>query len=151
MWAHYAKDHTGAVFEFLSLPEADNPLSVARPVRYVDRPPSFFTEREWVDHILTLKRLEPEKLYRRYGYYKSAHWGYEREWRVWYPLGAEADGLFEDLSIRSSEFSRLDFGCRADPDFVHEAAALARSAYPGLRIYRAQKSDTEFGLDYDEI
>ena len=51
MWAHYAKDHTGAVFDFLSLPDEGNPLLVAEPVMYVDHPIPFFTESEWLDHI----------------------------------------------------------------------------------------------------
>jgi hypothetical protein len=38
MWAHYSRDHTGAVIEFWALPEEDNPLSVASPVIYSDSP-----------------------------------------------------------------------------------------------------------------
>ena len=49
MWAHYAQEHKGAVFEFWSLPEEDNPLSVAQPIEYVDSPPPFFTETEWME------------------------------------------------------------------------------------------------------
>lgn len=58
MWAHYARDHKGAVFEFCSLPEEDNPLSVATAVDYVDAPPSFFSEQEFINDILSIERLD---------------------------------------------------------------------------------------------
>ncbi len=85
MWAHYAKDHTGAVFEFLSLPDEGNPLLVAEPVMYVDHPIPFFTESEWLDHIFSVRRLNESELYKRYVYTKSSDWRYEREWRC-YPF-----------------------------------------------------------------
>jgi len=46
MWAHYAQDHTGVVLEMWSLPDEDNPLSVAVPVEYVERPIPFYSESE---------------------------------------------------------------------------------------------------------
>jgi len=151
MWAHYAKDHTGAVFEFLSLPDEDNPLSVAKPVVYVDQPPPFFTEIEWLDSILSMRKLDRDKLYKRYAYIKSRHWQYEREWRVWYPLIPAPDTLHEDLSIRPSEFSAIYIGCRAEPVFVDEVVSLACSLFPHVRIYRARKSETVYALEYTEI
>lgn len=149
MWAHYAKDHTGAVLEFWSLPEEDNPLSVAQAVKYVDSPPSFFTEAEWLDDLTAIKKLNSDALYQRYAYAKSTHWAYEREWRVWYPL-AES-GLHEYMPIRSSEFTSLYFGCRALPKFRDEALALVRSNFPQVRAFQACKREGAFALDYKEI
>jgi hypothetical protein len=39
MWAHYARDHTGAVIKFECLRELDTPLCIARKVSYVVTPP----------------------------------------------------------------------------------------------------------------
>lgn len=151
MWAHYAKDHTGAVFEFLSLPDEDNPLSVAKPVVYVDQPAPFFTEAEWVDSILSIRELNRDELYKRYVYIKSKHWQYEREWRVWYPLIPAPSTLCEDLPIRPSEFSAIYIGCRAEPAFTDEVVSVTRSVFSHVRIYRARKSQTAYALEYTEI
>lgn len=148
MWAHYAKDHTGAVFEFWSLPEEDNPLSVARAVEYVSEPPSFFSEAEFLDHILSIKKLDFPRLYRRYAYFKSAHWQYEREWRVWYPL---SDSESHDYtSVRPSEFSALYLGCRCTPQFKADAKALAERQFPSIRIYQASRLENAYALQYTE-
>ncbi len=79
MWAHYSRDHTGAVLELWSLPEEDNHLSVARRVEYVVKPPPFYTESEWIDDTVGIKKLDSSALYQRYAYVKSQHWEYERE------------------------------------------------------------------------
>jgi hypothetical protein len=151
MWAHYAKDHTGAVLEFLSLPDEDNPLSVAQPVQYVDHPPPFFTEAEWIDDILSIQKFDINELYRRYAYYKSRKWRYEKEWRVWYPLIPSPATLFNDMPIRQSEFASLYLGCKATDSFAYEAASLARKAFPSVRIFRARKSKHAYALEYAEI
>jgi hypothetical protein len=151
MWAHYAKDQTGVVFEFRSLPEEDNPLSVAQPVTYVDRPLPFFSETEWLNDILSIRRLNERDLYKRYAYIKSRHWNYEREWRIWYPLIPVPEGLWFDCPIRESEFAAIYIGCRADPGFAAEITALSRASFPEAQVYRAQKDETAYGLKYEEI
>ena len=151
MWAHYAKDHTGAVLEFLSLPEEDNPLSVAQAVQYVDSPPPFFTEAEWIEHIFSIQKLDASKLYQRYAYCKSRHWEYENEWRVWYPLTPAPEGLYVDMPIRQSEFASLYLGCKATDSFAKEVTSLVRNAFPNTRIFRAHKSECAYSLEYNEI
>ena len=151
MWAHYAQDHTGAVFEFLSLPEEDNPLSVARPVMYVNHPPAFFTEAEWLDDILSIQKFNVTDLTRRYVYSKSMHWSYEREWRVWYPRIPAPEMLYEDMPIRQSEFVALYIGCRAKDSFAAEAISLARDAFPNARLFRARRREDDYALEYTEI
>lgn len=151
MWAHYAKDHTGVVFEFRSLPDEDNSLSVAQPVVYVDRPAPFFTETEWVEDILSIRRMNERELYKRYAYIKSDHWRYEREWRVWYPLIPAPDSLHFDCPVRPSEFAGVYIGCRAEPNFAIEMIELTRNAFPHARIRRARKNQTAYTLEYDEI
>jgi hypothetical protein len=151
MWAHYTRDHTGAVFEFLSLPDEDNPLSVARPVVYVDHPPPFFTEVEWLDDIFSIRKFDLTALSRRYVYSKSVHWSYEREWRVWYPRIPAPKTLHDEMPIRQSEFAALYIGCRAKDSFVADATSLARSAFPSVRIYRARKIEDDYALEYKEI
>lgn len=151
MWAHYAKDHTGAVFEVRSLPLEDNPISVAEPVVYHDSLPPFFTEKEWFDQVFGIKELNDTVLQKRYAYAKSSHWQYEREWRVWYPQNPAPDSLSDDLLIRPNEISALYFGCRATDSFISEATGLAQDTFPSCRFYRAHRSKDTYELTYDQI
>lgn len=149
MWSHYAREHTGAVFELWSLPEIDNPLSVARPVEYVDEPPPFFTESEWIDELTGARPIDPHTLYRRYAYLKSKHWSYEQEWRVWYPLASHVD-QYDDVPLQKSEFAAIYLGCRATPQFVAEVTQFVRDAFPDVRIFQASKNERAYALDYAE-
>lgn len=148
MWAHYAQDHTGAVFEFWSLPEGDNPLSVAAPVEYVPSPPSFFSEQEFIDDLLSLKRIDFQSLYRRYAYIKSDHWAYEQEWRVWYPFSSTKD---HDLNpINPAELKAVYFGCRIDSDTRERLTALLRAGFPDVRLLQAKRRNDAYALEFTE-
>jgi Protein of unknown function (DUF2971) len=111
MWAHYARDHTGAVFELWSLPEEDNPLSVAGPIEYAPNPPSFFSEREFIESMTGVHELNFSGLYKRYAYAKSDHWSYEKEWRVWYPF-SESTTSFDTVPLRKSEVKARVLGSK---------------------------------------
>jgi hypothetical protein len=150
MWAHYGRDHTGAMFEFWSLPDEDNPLSVARAVEYKDRPPAFFSESELINDLTGIRKLDRNGLYHRYASTKSAAWAYEREWRVWYPL-AQGPALYEDMPIRRSEFRGVYIGCRAEPTFSEAVIDLTSSAFPETTIFRARKREDAYAVDYAEI
>jgi hypothetical protein len=150
MWAHYGCNHTGAVFEFWSLPSEDNPLSVARPIQYEETPPPFFSEQEWIDDLTGSKKLDHDALYKRYAYVKSAEWSYEREWRVWYPLADERQ-LYDDMAIRKSEFKCIYIGCCAKPEFERSITELVRNTFPDTKVFRATKRPDKYVLEYTEI
>lgn len=150
MWAHYARDHTGAVFEFWSLPDEDNALSIARPVIYVKQPPPFFTEEEWLNDLVGIRKLDSENLFRRYAYTKSNHWEYEREWRVWYPYSDPAE-LFDTVPIRESELKALYLGCRIDKEQKAEMLRLLRAHFPKAKAFQAVKTDAVYALTFTEI
>lgn len=152
MWAHYAKDHTGVVFEFLSLPAEDNPLSIAEQVIYEDQPAPFYTEAEWIDNILLNRELDRDIVYRRYARIKSTHWKYEREWRVWYPLLPTPNGLLhEDMPIRQSELAAIYIGCKAEEPFVKDVVNLTRKAFHNVKLYQVHKRQDAYALEYTEI
>lgn len=150
MWAHYSKDHTGAVFEFWSLPEEDNSLCVAKPVVYTESSPPFFSEREWLDDFMGLKKLDVGVLSRRYASAKSRHWAYEKEWRVWYPLSS-TPSMHDTVQIRQNELRGICFGCRANSDFVAQAKQLVADAFPNAMTYQARKEERSYGLSFHEI
>ena len=146
MWAHYAKDHRGAVLELWSLPDEDNLLSAAVPVRYVDRPIPFYTKEEWVEHMVSIKKLDFRTLYRQYACTKSTHWAYEREWRVWYQL-SKTD-TYDYSPMKRSELKALYLGCQSEPALRATIKSLLREKFPEARLYIARKSETQYSLEY---
>jgi len=150
MWAHYAKDHTGVVFEFLSLPGSDNPLSVAQKVQYVDSPPPFFSEQEWLDDFITTKPFDNKELHRRYVLHKSIDWHYEKEWRVWYPY-SKGEGHHDYLEISENEFPAIFIGCRAEEKFTNDIIAMTREGFPNTKIFKARRRSDSYTLEYVEI
>ena len=150
MWAHYGRDHTGAVVELWSLPQEDNLLSVARPVEYIQSPVPFFTETQWIEDLTGGKQLDFKALYRRYAYMKSDHWSYEREWRVWYPYSKSTEP-HDTVSLRQSEVVALYFGCRASADFIRRALELQRTSFPGAKAFKARKLESAYAVEYTEI
>ena len=151
MWAHYGRDHTGVVFEFLSLPHLDNPLSVAIPIEYCAEPPPFLNQEVWLQNLFDIPREESSALYYRYARAKSAKWAYEREWRVWYlgDKGASAD--FEDMPVRSEELAAIYLGCRVSRSTEDDVRALARTNFPSATIFKARKSPTKYALQFDLV
>lgn len=150
MWAHYAKDHTGVVFEFLSLPEIDNTLSISQKVKYSISPPTFFTEQEWLDDLLTIKRFNPLDLRNRFILNKSKEWEYEKEWRIWYPNSITEDG-HDYIPINQQELSKIFIGCKAEKKFKEDITTLAREAFPNIQIYQASARTDKYSLEYREI
>ncbi|MBW8311440.1 MAG: DUF2971 domain-containing protein [Rhizobium sp.] len=150
MWAHYARDHTGAVLELWSLPEEDNALSVSEAVEYSDTPPAFFTEEAFLDLFTGVGQLDVKALTRRSVYTKSNHWAYEKEWRVYYPL-SDKPGLFEYTNLRESEFKAIYFGCRAEPAFIASARALIAQHYPGAAQWVAERRKDAYAVTFREI
>lgn len=150
MWAHYAKDHTGVVFEFLSLPEHGNALSVAQQVQYVDSPPPFFNEQEWLDDFITTKPFDDKALHRRYVLHKSRDWSYEKEWRVWYP-DSQFEGHHDYLEVSENEFPAIFIGCRAEEKITDDIIAMTRKGFPNTRIFKANRRSDSYTLEYVEI
>lgn len=150
MWAHYAKDHTGVVFEFRVLAERDNPLCVAKPVQYCRNPPPFFTEEQLIDGIFSTSPIEPDVALLQYATIKSDIWAYEKEWRVW-DLESEArDQLYTDYPLYPNEIGGIYFGCRIDPD-MKTAIMHLLSSYPNASAFQARKARDTYGLDFDTV
>ena len=146
MWAHYSKNHTGVVYEFWSLPEEDNALSTAQPVEYLEVPPAFFSKTEFVDDLLSIKRIDADSLSRRYAYCKSAHWCYEQEWRVWHPFSKTQDHDY--VSVRQSEFKAAYFGCRMASDAREKIKLALRQNFPMVQLFQARRQLNSYALSF---
>lgn len=151
MWSHYAKSHTGAVFEFLVLPEEDNPLCVAQPVVYRSAPPPFFTEQQWLDYVLSGRELDVDEQHLRYAYIKSDVWSYEKEWRVWDLAPDRRDTFFSDYPLRPNEVGSVYLGCRMDAPSRELILSLLSEKYPKARVFQARNATGQFSLCFDAI
>ena len=150
MWAHYAKDHTGLVFEFRVLAEQDNPLCVAQAVQYCRVPPPFFTEEQMIDGLFSTQAIEPDAALLRYVTIKSDVWAYEREWRVWDLESQARDPHHTDYTLYPDEISSIYFGCRIDPDIKTKITRLLAS-YPSAKVFQGRKASSVYGLEFDAV
>lgn len=151
LWSHYGESHTGVVFEFLVLPQEDNPLCVAEPVIYRKDPPSLYTQEEWIDETLGICELNHEQLYFRYAYVKSDVWTYEKEWRVWDLQSELDDKLFSDYPLFKKEVGSVYLGCRIKQEHKLSIISLISQKYPWVKVYQAKKADSKFKLEFDQI
>jgi hypothetical protein len=153
MWAHYAKDHTGAVFQLDTLSEEDNILSAARKVDYKESPVKFLSLEDLIKW--TLFEIEPDLsklLYIKHAHQKSVHWKYENEWRVVdmceYSNKTE---LYVDHIFTPKQLKKIFFGCKCDSDDIERLSSLAKSINPSVDLYKAKKKPLEYALEFDKI
>lgn len=151
LWSHYGESHTGAVFEFIVLPQEDNPLCIAEPVIYSRNPPSFYTKEEWIDETLGIHQLDHDKLYYRYAYVKSDVWAYEKEWRVWDLEPEPSDKLFSDYPLVPKEIGSVYLGCRMQPEHKNSIIHLISQKYPLAKVYQAKKVNDKFELEFQQL
>ncbi|HEY5212249.1 MAG TPA: DUF2971 domain-containing protein [Acidobacteriaceae bacterium] len=144
MWSHYAQRHTGIAIKFLSLPEVDSPIILARPVRYMKQMPRLTfaalmdldATRKYVFDYITLT--------------KNDAWAYEKEWRIVTSL-RDKTRSFEILPFAPEEIGAVYLGCSMAIDDKHEIIQIARGKYPNAKIFEAIKHEREFALVFREI
>ena len=151
MWSHYGDYHRGVVFSFRVLPQQDNPLCVARPVVYRNTPPSFFTEQQWLDDILGVRKLEHIELYFQYAYVKSAVWAYEREWRVWDLRPQPSPLHYYDYPLWDKEVEAVYFGCNIASESKVDIMSLLSMKYPEAKLFQARKGCDKYRLEFNAI
>ena len=139
MWSHYAHNHTGAVVEFLSMPEVDSPLIVAQPVRYSQNMPRMnFEDLQGVEP-LTRQVLETLTLT------KSDVWAYEQEWRIVTTLRHKGKP-YEILPYAPEEVGSIYLGCKINEEDKSRIIQITREKYPNAKVFQAEKHPAEYKL-----
>jgi hypothetical protein len=163
MWAHYSKDHTGAVIEFECLPDLDTPLCAARKVNYVEKPPFIAEDLDaYVQYITGQATLNHEISIYDLCLSKSDHWKYEQEWRVFIPpadmdnptIPIDANGkeiLFDLLEFLPQEIRSIYLGCRMTDDNRQKILSCLSGDLQHVKKYKSVKSDREYRLNFEEI
>ncbi|MCX7066193.1 MAG: DUF2971 domain-containing protein [Methylococcales bacterium] len=153
MWAHYAKNHTGVVFQLATLAADGNILSAAEKVIYEEKPIAFYSIEELVKWILF--NIEPDfskVLYTSHAYQKSKHWEYENEWRV---IDMREDKnkteFYIDHKFESKQLQNIFFGCKTAPSNIKHLSSIARAINPSVGIYQSKKRPLEYALDFEKI
>ena len=148
MWAHYAKDHSGAVLEFRVMPDIDNHLCAATQVIYAAEVPTPFSERHFLDAICGLTALQLDKLAVHYARVKSSIWSYEKEWRLYDLLDEPEDKLFSEYPIREQELSAVYLGCQMTTDNKRDIIRLRDKSFPDAKVFEATKCIGRYGLEF---
>jgi hypothetical protein len=151
MWAHYAKDRTGAVLELRSLPALDNALSVAEQVEYRDTPPVLLTRDECLNSFLPGHPIDSTELYYKYARFKSTTWAYENEWRVWDLLPSRQPELYEDRPFLPQELAAVYLGARMSEEAELNVLNLVATKYPNTLAFKARKSTKTYSLEFDAV
>jgi len=163
MWAHYTKDHTGAVIEFECLPDLDTPLCAAKKVNYVAKPPFIATNLdEYIRYITGQAILNHELSIYDLCLSKSNNWKYEQEWRVFIPpvdmnnptIPRDANGkeiLFDLLQVLPQEIHSIYLGCRMSDDNRQKILSSLSGDLKHVKKYNSVKSDKEYKLNFEEI
>lgn len=144
MWSHYALNHSGAVIEFLSLPEVDSPLIMAQPVKYSDNMP-----RLDFDDLMELTPFT-RKIIETITLTKSHVWEYEKEWRIISGLRDRAKE-YEVLPYAPEEVGAVYLGCKIGADDKNKIIQIIKIKYPNAKIFQAYKHETEFKLVFKNV
>jgi hypothetical protein len=146
MWAHYAKDHTGAVIEFSVIEKYDSAWGAAKPVRYRNEMPFFVNEEKLVKLLSGEGTIGTPALFEDAVYVKAVDWAYEKEWRL--VGGWEKAKEEEFIPFMPEEITAIYLGCRmsaADRDEIRE---LSTNKYAHAAVYIASKSTTLFAVEF---
>lgn len=153
MWAHYARDHTGLVFQLATLAKENDILSAARKVHYKESPVHFFSLQELVKWVLFCVEPDFRKvLFTTHAHQKSEHWYYEKEWRVVDLQQHEyKTELHVDHKFVPKQLEKIFFGCKADPRDIDRLSLIAKGINPSVGIFQSIKKPLEYALDFKEI
>ena len=152
MWSHYADKHAGVVLKLkVAETEAeDNPLWIAEKVTYTGQATPLMTEEDALDEIFGIKKYDVTKLARQLTCTKFDVWDYEKEWRIW-DLVDEGDKSDYYITLNFKRFEAIYFGCKIEEPVIDEIKAIARSKNNGMKFYKANKHESEYKLEFNQV
>jgi hypothetical protein len=149
MWAHYAKDHTGAVMEFSYIEKLDSAWGAAKPVRYRKVMPYLVNEEKLVKLLSGEGTIATPDLFEEAVYVKALDWAYEREWRL--VGGWEHDKIEEFIPFEPEEMTAIYLGCRMSDADKKAIKELAAKKFLHAPIYAGEKSKSKFAVELSKL
>jgi hypothetical protein len=152
MWSHYSENHKGIAFKFRVLDALDHPFLVAKKVTYSKDYVNWGSAQEIADHLFNVSQIDMIARTFDLVYLKHQNWSYEQEWRCYYPLiHEEVPQGYKDLTQRPELFEAIYLGCNMPEDEVREYTDLTRKYLPQTAIFKGQKSQESFDLNFAPI
>ena len=164
MWAHYTRDHTGAVIQFECLPELDTMLCAVREVKYEVTPPKIAKLDEYLQHLTgqDTSKIKHNELLFKFFLSKSKHWIYEHEWRVFIPpadmenpaIPKDDNGediLFDLKPFHPQEIHSIYLGCKMSDDDRQKVEKCLTGDFGHVKMYNCIRSEKEYKLDFEEM
>ncbi|MEZ2685161.1 DUF2971 domain-containing protein [Proteus vulgaris] len=158
MWAHYADEHRGCVFEFENVyKEAPDRLHQGS-VQYVDELKSSTNAIELLLYEET-KSIH-DALIKDVFFSKKSAWKYEKEYRLLFSenfgviqseinfqtnektwtVSGQSNQLYTDVEFAPESLLSITFGVRAEAAIVDEIISIARSKNPQCTFYQMIRS-----------
>ncbi len=144
MWSYYAQNHSGADLRFTDT-TPNNPISMARPVRYVEEMPSLFDDEALSDMLAGYKGMDERRIMDELVYTKSCHWAHEAEWRIYSGRG-RTSGIHEDITFNPIELDGVTFGARMKREDRKWLAEMLRTFYPHVQLLGAATRSDVYAL-----
>lgn len=152
LWSHYAKDHTGVVFQLECIKKLDVPLLASRPVIYSDVAPALFSETEWLNCCLGLgPMVEFSNTWEKLVTTKGTVWSYEKEWRA---VSVRRDGepeTYSDTKFHPREISKIFLGCRIEEKDKTRLLNLIKGQFAHVEVYQTMQHPTKFSLTFSRM
>ena len=134
MWSHYSGGHTGYCLEFLATNSTPF-FGEAQKVEYSDEYPI-------IDYLSVPPKELKRELTVKSLLTKSAHWSYEKEWRIFYPDGAKQDHLFP-----TEYLTGIILGARMPEEDKQCLIELNRRRKNPCPVMQAELKERKFGLN----
>ena len=152
MWAHYSKNHTGAVIKFRLIPELDTALCGAYPIQYSGKPPTLATLEEYIQDLTGKIPLDTNKVSWRYTLTKSNHWRYEKEWRcAKKSKSTDLRKRSEFAPVLPDEIDTVYLGLKMKRPEEEAILRCLTGSLKNVHVYKAKKSETKYGLDFGRV
>jgi Protein of unknown function (DUF2971) len=148
MWAHYAKDHAGAVMEVSVIEKYDSAWGAAKPVRYEKEMPFLVDEERLVRVLSGEGTIATPELFEEAVFVKAIDWEYEKEWRL--VGGWEKEKTEEFIPFYPEELTAVYLGCRMSEKDKKEIKELAIKKYGHATIYEGTKSTQRFAVEFSK-
>lgn len=151
MWSHYADQHSGVALRFCTPAGFDSPWVMAKPIRYVDAPPTL-VDREFLPAFLAGRYLpDKRKLFEALTYTKGSEWAYESEWRISSGDGRNPKAPFEDLPFFAQEVDAIIFGCRMPEEDRLQFTAITEAHFPHAELMVAAPCSDRYRMTLEPL
>lgn len=149
MWAHYAKEHTGIMFEIDSSKDffCSKKHTLTKDVSYVQDIPKFSS-----DTILGINKIlfpkENDEMHTLSSFTKSNAWSYEEEVRI---MTKKADPNQNIYQINKDIICGIYLGLKTSQEIREQALSLAKKNIPSAFVFETYLNRDNYEIQSREV